>query len=237
MIASGVRELVDELNRMANAQFESPEFQHLLSIPLTRKRAQAYSVHMARYVDNRRDCWGFVLGAAPLEVKRWIWKHEEDELILDPRAGTDHSTLSAREAETLGMSAEEFARAQVVPAAIAAFYAWIHLSKDRPWLEAFAASSMLERRNDDSVIQGGGFSRRMGFKMADELGIPLKKLTNATVHMDADLEHSKMLEQVAERYADTEAGRQAMLRGARETFLIDRAFRGAVAEAMEDIPD
>jgi hypothetical protein len=235
MIATGVRELIDELNRMANAQFESPEFQHLLSIPFTPARAQVYSVHLARYVDNRRECWGYVMGAAPLDVKRLIWKHEEDELILDPRAGTDHSTLSAREAETLGMTPDEFQRAQVVPGAIAAFYAWVHLSKDRPWLEAFTASSMLERRNDDSVIQGGGLSRRIGYKMANELGIPLKELTNSTVHMDADLEHSKMLERVAEQYATTDEGRQAMLRGARNTYTIDRAFRGAVAEALEDI--
>jgi hypothetical protein len=230
-----VGELIEELNRLANAQFESPEFRHLLSIPLTPRRAQIYSLHMARYVDNRRDCWGYVLGAAPLDVKRLIWKHEEDELILDPRAGTDHSTLSAREAERLGMAPEEFARAEIAPGATAAFYAWIHLAKDRSWLEAFAASSMLERRNDDSVIQGGGLSRRMGFKMANDLGIPLKELTNATVHMDADLEHSKMLERVAERYATTDEGRQAMLRGARETYVLDRAFRGAVAEALEDI--
>src|SRR5262245_25953165 len=35
MIATRARELLAELDRMANAQFESPEFRHLLSLPLT----------------------------------------------------------------------------------------------------------------------------------------------------------------------------------------------------------
>ncbi len=232
MVATSVRDLIDELNRMANAQFESPEFQQLLALPLTPDRARCYSVHMAHYVNNRRDCWGYVQGAAPLDVKRLIWAHEQEELIHDARAGTDHYTLTVQEAELLGMSREEFARAPLAPGAVAAFWAWIHLAKDRPWLEAFAASSMLERRNDDSVIVGGALSRRMGEKMARELGIPLKQLTNQTVHMEADREHSKMLEQVVERYGTTEEGRQALLRGARATYIVDRAFRGAVAQAM-----
>ena len=235
MLAMGVAELIAELNRLANAQFDSPEFRHLLSIRLTPARARCYAVHLARYQDHRRDCWGYVQGAAPLPVKRLIWAHEQEELISDPRAGTDHSTLAAREAETLGMTREEFEQFELAPGAIAAFYAWIHLSKDRPWLEAFTVSSMLERRNDDSVIHGGGLSHRMGRKMAEELGIPLKQLTNSTVHMAADVEHAKLLEWVAERYATTDEARNAMLRAARDTFIVDRAFRGAIAEALEDI--
>jgi len=235
MLATTTAALLDELNRMANAQFASPEFQHLFSIPFTPARAQCYSVHLARYQDHRRDCWGYVQGAAPLPVKRLIWAHESDELINDPRADADHSTLAAREAETLGLSPEEFARYEIVPGATAAFYAWIHLSKDRPWLEAFTVSSMLERRNDDSVIAGGGLSHRMGHKIAHDLGLPLKRLENSTVHMAADMEHARMLDRVAEQYATTDEARAAMLRAARETYLVDRAFRGAIAEALEDI--
>jgi hypothetical protein len=99
MLTTGVAALIDELNRMANAQFESPEFRHLLSIRFTPARARCYAVHLARYQDHRRDCWGYVQGAAPLPVKRLIWAHETEELINDPRADADHSTLAAREAE------------------------------------------------------------------------------------------------------------------------------------------
>jgi len=82
-----------ELNRMANAQFDTPEFQRLLSVRFTLPRARFYIIHNAFYNKNRRDCWGFVLGAAPLDVKKLVWKHEEDELITDKRAGEDHYSL------------------------------------------------------------------------------------------------------------------------------------------------
>jgi hypothetical protein len=237
MLATGTAALIDELNRLANAQFASPEFRHLLAIPFTPARARCYAVHLARYQDHRRDCWAYVQGAAPLPVKRMIWAHESEELINDPRADTDHSTLAAREAETLGLTPEEFAQYEIVPGATAAFYAWVHLSKDRPWLEAFTVSSMLERRNDDSVVEGGGLSHRMGHKIAQDLGLPLERLKNSTVHMAADMEHARMLERVAEAYATTDEARNAMLRAARDTYVVDRAFRGAIAEALEDIAE
>ncbi|MEA2639550.1 MAG: hypothetical protein QOF51_944, partial [Chloroflexota bacterium] len=187
-------ELIAELNRLANAQFDTPEFRHLLAVQLTIPRAQCYLTHMAHYTRNRRDCWGHLMGAAPLDVKRLIWAHEQEELIRDPRAGTDHATLSAGEAGLVGLSSAQVEQAELLPGAIAAFYAWIHLAKDRPWLEAFAASSMLERRNDSAVVEGGGMSYRRGMKLAQELGIPLERNTNATVHMNADVEHASMLE-------------------------------------------
>jgi len=228
--------LIDELNRLANAQFEMPEFQRLLTIPLTAPRAGCYLTHMTHYVRNRRDCWGYVMGAAPLDVKRLIWAHEQEELMWDPRANTDHDALAVGEAGLVGLTREQVDYAELLPGAVAAFYAWIHLTKDRPWLEAFAAQSMLERRNDDAVIAGGGKSYRWAVKMERELGIALERNLNATVHMEADVEHASMLEQVAERYATDEAGRAAILRGAHETYRIDRAFIGAIADAMERLP-
>ena len=51
-----LKELTDELDRMCNAQFDSTEFKHLLSLPLTMKRAQFYIIQNALYTANRRDC-------------------------------------------------------------------------------------------------------------------------------------------------------------------------------------
>jgi len=236
MSVSSASGLVGELNRMANAQYESPEIKHILSVPLTLPRAQCYLTHMAHYVNNRRDCWGHVMGSAPLDVKRMIWAHEQEELMLDPRAGTDHSALSLGEAGLVGLTRHQVEEAELLPGAVAAFYAWIHLAKDRPWLEAISASSMLERRNDEAVIQGGGMSYRRAMKLSSELGIAIERNKNATVHMAADVEHASMLEQVIERHANDEESRRAILRGARETYLIDRAFLGTIADALERLP-
>ena len=235
MLTDRLDALVAECNRLANAQFATPEFQHLLGMPLTIPRAQCYLLHMAHYVRNRRDCWGYVMGAAPIPVKRLIWAHEQEELIRDPRANTDHSTLAAGEAGLVGLTHEQIEQAELLPGAVAAFQAWILLAKDRPWLEAFAASSMLERRNDSAVIDGGGMSYRRGMKLQNELGIKLERNTNATVHMQADVDHAAMLEEVASAYATGSDAREALLRGARATYVIDRAFIGAIADAMEKL--
>ncbi|MFI5268547.1 MAG: hypothetical protein ACHQ7M_14335, partial [Chloroflexota bacterium] len=66
-------ETLAEVNALANAQFESAEFRQLLGTAFTLARARFFSIEMGRYVNNRRDCWGYVQGAAPLDVKRLIW--------------------------------------------------------------------------------------------------------------------------------------------------------------------
>jgi pyrroloquinoline quinone (PQQ) biosynthesis protein C len=235
MLTSSVAELMAELDEMANAQFETPEFRHLFAVPMTLPRARLYTIQMTHFVLNRRTCWAYVQAAAPLDVKRLVCAHEQEELIHDTRAGTDHPTLAARESAVLGVTWEEIEQADLVPGVAAAFWAWIHLAKDLPWLESFAASSAMERRNSDAVVRGGGVSARMARKMARELDIPLDRFVNATTHMDADVEHASLMEQVAERYVTTDEARRAVLRAARETYVIDRAFRGAIAEAMEDL--
>ncbi|HZS02723.1 MAG TPA: iron-containing redox enzyme family protein [Chloroflexota bacterium] len=236
MVLSTAADVIAELNRMTNAQFASPEFQHLLSLPITLPRARLYVLHRARYQRHRRDVWAYVQAAAPLDVKHMIWEHEREELDFDPRAGSNHIALGNRECEVVGLTPEEVDTAELVPGVVACFWAWVHLAMTRPWLEAFTASSVMERRNSGDIVQGGGLSMRMAQNIARGLGIPVEQLKNSTVHSEADVEHGAMLDIVAERYATTEEARQAMLRGARDSLLIDRAFRAALAEAMEDLP-
>jgi pyrroloquinoline quinone (PQQ) biosynthesis protein C len=235
-VPGNTRELLAELDRLANAQFETPEFRHLFAVPMTLPRARLYTIQMTHFVWNRRDVWAQVQAVVPLDVKRLVCAHESEELVHDARAGTDHPTLAARESAVLGVTEEDIVNAELVPGVVAAFWAWIHLARSRPWLEVFTASSVMERRNSDAIVSGGGVSARMARKMSRELGIPLEQFSNAVVHMAADVEHASLMEQVAERYATTEADRRAILRATHETYVIDRAFRAAIAEAMEDLP-
>jgi pyrroloquinoline quinone (PQQ) biosynthesis protein C len=227
--------LIEELNYMVNRQFETPEFVHFLSVPLTRERARFFTIEGAHYIKNRRDCWGYVQGAAPLDVKSIIWKHEEDELINDPRCNTDHYTLTVRTAEALGLTREEIERMGPFPLGRAALYAWIHLAKDRSWLEAFTASAILERRNNGKIVTGGSLSARIGKKWVEELGFRWEDMPDINVHKDADEAHSDLMEEIFNRHVKTSLDEEAVLRGARESLEIDRAYRGGLADAMEKI--
>jgi pyrroloquinoline-quinone synthase len=222
-----------ELVAMVNAQFESAQFRRLLSLRFTKERAQFYVVQYAHFVRNRRDCWGFVQGAAPLDVKRLVWEHEREELMGDAAAGKpDHVALAVQEGLVLGLSQEDFERTPPTDTAVACFHAWHDLARSRPWLEAVAASAVLEMRNSDELVRGGALSRRIGEKLQADLGIPLRRLVNTAEHMEADVSHARLLLHVIERHVRAPEDRQAVVRGARASLTVDRVFRGMLADGM-----
>jgi pyrroloquinoline quinone (PQQ) biosynthesis protein C len=229
---SMVEDLSATLDQMVNHQFESPEFKSFFSVPLTMERARFYVIQNALYTSNRRDCWAYVQGSAPLEVKRVIWQHESDELINDPRANMDHYTLGVKQGEVLGLKPDDFEKAEPPPMVRACFYAWHHIALRSHWLTACASSHMLERRNNGNIVKGGGMSVRVGKKFENELGINLKRMISLDVHAVADTDHSDNIAEMFELYVKTPADRDLVLQGARDCMAIDRAYRGALSYYM-----
>jgi hypothetical protein len=230
---NGVDTLWQALVRLCNEQFETTSFKRLLGAKFNKARAQQYSIQMAYYVQNRRDCWGYVQGSAPLEIKRMIWEHEQDELIGRKSEGkADHITLAVKEGEVFGLTAGAFERTPRLEGGEVCFSAWIRLAQG-PWLEAIAASAVLEMRNSAELIGSGSLSRRIGAIFERDLGIPMKKQINNAEHVVMDVEHAHMLARVARKYASTEAAQQALLRGAKESLMIDRVYRGHLADLVE----
>jgi pyrroloquinoline quinone (PQQ) biosynthesis protein C len=234
--ASSIESMWQELVRLCNEQFDSAPFRRLLATKFTRERAQRFSIQMAFYVQNRRDCWGYVQGSAPLDIKRLIWHHEEDELIGQKAQGkADHITLAIQEGEVFGLSAEAFEHTPRLEGGEVCFSAWIRLAQ-RPWLEAIAGSAILEMRNSSELIKRGSLSQRIAEMLDRDLGIPMKRQINNAEHVVMDLEHAQLLMKVAQKYATTESARRTILRGARESLMIDRVYRGHLAEMMAALP-
>ena len=223
------------LDQMVNDQFESVEFRNFLAVPLTLERGRFYVVQNALYTANRRDCWGYVQGGAPLDVKRVIWEHESDELVNDPRAGMDHYTLTVKQGEVIGLKPEDFENAVVPAMVLSCFYAWHHVAMRSHWLTAYTASHMLERRNNGKIVKGGGMSYRVGKKFENELGINLKRMISLDVHVAADMDHSDNISEIFERHVKTPQDVELALQGARDSMAIDRAYRGALGYYMEQI--
>ena len=226
----------EELVRLCNAQFNTPPFRRLLGATFTEERAQQYSIQMAYYVQNRRDCWGYVQGSAPFEIKKLIWQHEEDELIGRKTEGkVDHMTLAIKEGEVFGLCADAFEHTARLEGGEVCFSAWIRLAQ-RSWLEAIAGSAILEMRNSGELIKGGSLSRRIAELFERDLGVPMKKQINNAEHVVMDVEHAHLLMQVARKYANTESARRAILRGAEESLMIDRVYRGHLADMLAALP-
>ncbi len=228
-------QLVEDLNILINEQIVSPEFQLLWETPLTIDRAKFYALQLIFYGANRRDCWAHVQARSPYDVKQAIWAHEQDELIHDPRGGADHVTLMTREAMALGVTEDELANAETTPLVRAALLAFTHLACNLPWLGALTASHFLERRNNTKLIKGGGSSYRWRDRLVNELGIDPAKLKSLSVHVEADEDHSDMMEDAIVRHVRDEESDKTALNGARELMHIDRAYRGAVAHGMRAI--
>jgi hypothetical protein len=232
----GLEAMWEELLRLCNDQFGTPPFKRLFSQKFTTTRAQHYSIQMAYYVQNRRDCWGYVQGSAPLDIKKLIWRHEEDELIGRKSEGKqDHMTLAVKEGEVFGLSAEAFERTARLEGGEICFSAWIRLAQG-PWLEAIAGSAILEMRNSGELINGGSLSHRVGGMLERDLGIPMKRQINNAEHVVMDVEHAHLLMQVARTHARGESDRLAILRGARASLMIDRVYRGHLADMLETLP-
>src|ERR1043166_123197 len=225
--------LTNEMNELSNRVYETPEFKSLDEVKLTTERARFYAAHAVYFNMNRRDCWGPVQGAVPWEVKRVIWKHEEDELISDPRGGADHRSLLFREAEALGLSRAEVEKLDLNPGVLTAFYAWLYVAKNTPWLSALAASHILERRNDTTVVKCATSAMRRKKKFVEDLGIKEDLLISTNVHTVADVDHTKMMEHVFEKYVTTEESFDLALSGARDSLAIERGYKAALAAGME----
>ena len=219
----------------ATSSSQSQPFKRLLNSKFTKLRAQHYSIQMAYYVQNRRDCWGYVQGSAPLPCQTNVWRHEEDELVGQKAQGkVDHITLAIKEGEVFGLSAEAF-------------------EKPRAWMAAKSVSApgFAWRRNLGSkrsrlrrswkcaipaeLIEGGSLSRRIAAIFERDLGIPMKKQINNAEHVVMDVEHAHLLMQVAKQYATTPSAQEAILCGARESLMIDRVYRGHLADMLDSL--
>ena len=231
-------ELENRLADMANAQFDSPQYKKILSLTLTRERAQLYILQRAYFHLNRRDCWAYVQAAAPFDIKQMIWDHEREELEGDKARGVpDHYTLGMQEGGAVGLTTDDFAAATPLAGTMACCAAWIHLAKDRPWLEALPVCAVTEISNSDEICVGGGFARRMARKMTDELGIPLKKQPSNAEHVVLDIEHAHLLMRAARLHVRSEHDFRWILHGAAESLRVERVFKGVLGDAMAALPD
>ncbi len=223
--AMSLKELEDNIFAMANAQLESKACRDLYAVPLNRENAGFYILQRAHFVLNRRCCWAAVQCTAPFDVKGLIWEHEQEELVGDPARGlADHYALGVQEGESVGLSPADFENTPPADGVQVALYAWLHMARDKPWLEAFAASCILEIANLDAIVKGGGNARRIGEKMRDELGIGFERQQSNAKHVFTEIEHANLLFKAAETHGRSVEAQAQILRGAEASLAIDRVY-------------
>ena len=149
----------------------------------------------------------------------------------------NHDGLEIQQGEAFGLRPEDYADITPSDGTVTCLHAWTHLAKNSPWLKAFAASAALELSNSEDVLTGASMSRRIGEKMAADLGIPLKEQPSNSEHMVADIEHGRILMIVARNHARTPEAQEHLLAGLRDSWAIDRVWKGQLADLLEALPD
>jgi pyrroloquinoline quinone (PQQ) biosynthesis protein C len=221
--------LIQKLNDLARnfaIEHKAREFNG----PLTPARGRVLAPQWALFNRNRRDCWGAVQCSSPLEVKRAVWRHESEELIADPRCGSDHYSLHVRRCLAVGLTMEQVEEAEPLPGCRAAFYGWLHIARTRPWLQALSASSILERAVDRSVVPRDVQSEVT--KWVRDLGVSEKDMEVLTANDNADEDHSAMFEEIFLKYGNNPQGEAMILDGARESLDMMGTFYDALNQEM-----
>ncbi|HLH26896.1 MAG TPA: hypothetical protein VK066_30585 [Chloroflexota bacterium] len=231
MDASALRQEIDQL---CNDLFDTVELRRYFARPLTWPAERTRMAMLRRYfVPTNRDCWAYVMGGAPLDVKRAIWEHEQDELIFDPRLGAAHVDADrAPGGASPGPSARD-AAIEAPPGVRVATFARVEYARHSPWLAGLAASHVLERINDPSVIQGPALVQRQVNHLIEDLGVPPDQIPpRLRVHLDADVEHARSIWGVFEQYVRDAASYAEALAGARMGLDCFRVYAGAVGDLM-----
>jgi pyrroloquinoline quinone (PQQ) biosynthesis protein C len=224
-------ELQTKLDDICREYIEESRRLKLRDVTLTPARGRLIALQRALFNKNRRDCWGAVQCSAPIDVKRVVWAHEEEELVRDPRCGSDHYSLHVRRCMALGLAREEIENAVPLPSSRAAFYAWLYIARTKPWLQALASSSILER--DANMMSARGDMKRQTDKWKKELGLSDQDMEVATANENADGDHADMMAEVFDRHATTPELQALVLQGARESLDINRTFVAGLTEAAK----
>lgn len=229
-----LKEWHKKLGDVVRGFFLSPEMQQFYSLTVTRERARLYLMQLGIYVRQRRNYWPQVAANCPeMVVKQRILSHEYEELVEDDYSPVGHLDLIFRQGREVGLSEEEIIEAQPLPTTQAAIYAWWWIARNRPWQEALSASTIAEWTNDDRLLGeiGGGNCTRLAKSWARDLGFKPEQMPNFVAHSKADEKHSEMFLDILERYVPP-GGEEGVLKTAKESMDIHRAYFGGMAMAM-----
>ena len=185
---------------------------------------------------GRRSAWAYIIARCPhLEIKKELLAHETEEMIFDPRCGSDHYTLWVRHGEAVGLTADQVHNAQPLPTTRAALCGWSWLAFNLSWLEGLGGVAVLERVNLDTIIPGGAHQTRAQERWMRDLGLTEEQLPNFKLHREADTDHKGQTLKLLADHAKTDVQWEGILDASRQSLEFWQVFLGGIAREMESI--
>ena len=225
------------IGEMVRDHMRSPELERYFSVKMNQRRAQLMIAQLGLYIRHRRDCWSHVSANCPaMAVKQAILRHEFGEVIKDQFSEYGHLHLIVRQAERVGLTADEVLSTEPIPTTKATLYAWGWITHAKSWIEGLSSLTVTEWTNDDRLLRdiGGGHSSRMGQRWMEDMGLKWRDMPNFDAHRQADEEHSDMFLPFLSEHATGEKEKLA-LDAVKESLDLFALYREGVARAMEKI--
>ena len=224
------------LNQMTRDTFEAPDVKHFYEVPLTVRRAQVIAQQFGLFVRGRRSAWAYLIARCPhMEIKKELLEHETEEMLYDPRCGSDHYTLWVRHGEAVGLTADEVDHARPLPSTRAALCGWSWLAFNLGWLEGLGGVAVMERVNLDPIIPGGAHQTRAQKRWMGDLGLTEEQLPNFKLHREADTDHKGQTMKLLAEYATTEVQWEGIMDASRQSLEFWQVFLGGIAREMEAV--
>ena len=224
------------LNQMTRDLFETKEVRNFLETRLTPSKAQIIAKQMGLFVRYRRSAWAYLLARSPhMDVKRELLKHETEELLYDPRCGSDHYQLWVVHGKLVGLTEDEVNNAKPLPTTRAALNGWIYLAIYRPWYESLGGVSILERTNMERIVPGGAHQTRAEKRWIEDLGVTPEQVPNFRVHREADVDHQNDIMKMLEKYITSEEQWKGVVDASEESYDYWRTLLGGMAIAMSEV--
>ena len=224
------------LNQMTRDTFEAPDVKRFYEVRLTVPRAQIIAQQFGLFVRGRRSAWAYLIARCPhMEIKKELLEHETEEMLYDPRCGSDHYTLWVRHGEAVGLTAEQVDNARPLPSTRAALCGWTWLAFNLGWLEGLGGVAVMERVNLDPIIPGGAHQTRAQARWMGDLGLSEEQLPNFKLHREADTDHKGQTMKLLAEHAKTDVQWQGILDASRQSLEFWEVFLGGIARAMESV--
>ena len=132
-----LKPFIKEVQQRAIAQFETPQYKRILSIPLSLERARVYELQKSPLDLEPSRLLGLRQALSPMAVKKLVWSMKKTSLPAT-RNAVPPITTPCR-SRNVPRSASRRRISRTPPRAKAHAWrsnAWIHLVKDSPWLES-----------------------------------------------------------------------------------------------------
>jgi pyrroloquinoline quinone (PQQ) biosynthesis protein C len=228
------QEIAEQLILATGEYLQNPDrwARYRRSAALTRAAAALYYREYSVFAQSFPS-WMAVIGAhCPYRpVKRFLFQNVYDEEVFDARAGMGHFDLLARLCAELGWSRADLDGYQGAPGTRVAMHAFTRLMTTYPWVESFAAITVIEATNSPTMTQRFGIPTAIesARQSMERLGISEEAQLFHRVHAEADAEHGGQgIELVAWCTVAEQAPAARVVAAAREGIALWRFYKDSI---------